>query len=636
MSAPYETVGVVGAGAAGRGLAHVVALSGRAVVAYDPSPSVLAAARNAAAACAPPIVWTDDLANLAAAELLIEAVAEGEELTRGYFAELEAVGDRSAALVSSTCFVGLSDVAAGMARPERFAGLHFAGAAPDAQLVEVVAAAATPLDLLDDLAAFVESLGKTPIRCADTPGFILRRCARPYFDEALAILEEGARGAAEIDAACVAAGYETGPFELIDRVGADAHLAEAESLYDALGGHPRRHLIGALKRRVADGRLVREAGDVFITSGSSAAAAQDAAEIVGRIEAMLVNEAASLVDQGGASEDDVDAALRLGMNFPRGPFEIAGAVGRGAVVDRLERLEDRSPAELAGRYEPTDYLQRAAYPFWAECSPLDCDAAYDNMAAIPDAQAHLERLPSRAAAFIAEADVCFDEIAYGPDPRQKLDLVRPKRSAAGLVVFLHGGYWRRTDKSFWSHVASGVAASGWAAALPSYRLAPSVRLSEIQRDAQAAVLRAVSEAPGPITLIGHSAGGQLAMRLMCDDVALAQDVRDRVRRCVSISGLHDLRPLLRNTMNSDLRLDAAEARELSPRLRQPIDGPEFQVWVGANELPAFHAQAEALETSWRRRGARISSHVAPDADHLTVLDALERVDGPVLQAALAD
>jgi len=195
----------------------------------------------------------------------------------------------------------------------------------------------------------------TEAACADRPGFIVNRCARPYYGEALALLEEG-RSAGEIDAAMMAAGYRLGPFALIDLIGADINLAATQGLAAAMGNHPRYHVFDALRTQVAQGNLGRKSLKGFIFPQEPAAPPQDAAAIALRIETTLVNEAAWLLAEGGTTAEGIDTALKLGLNFPRGPFESARLHGSGKLVATLEALEAAAPAHLKGRYTPSPAL----------------------------------------------------------------------------------------------------------------------------------------------------------------------------------------------------------------------------------------------------------------------------------------
>jgi acetyl esterase/lipase len=219
--------------------------------------------------------------------------------------------------------------------------------------------------------------------------------------------------------------------------------------------------------------------------------------------------------------------------------------------------------------------------------------------------------------FLAELD-----IAYGDSERQKLDLFRPDNAPDGLLVFVHGGYWRVFDKSSWSHLATAAIQCGWAVAMPSYDLVPAVSISEITRQIGVAVSRAANLAAGPIRLAGHSAGGHLVTRMICEDSPLTPAVVDRIDRVISISGLHDLRPLLKTKMNDDFQMTASQAEAESVALKQPQGNAELLCWVGANERPEFIRQSALLANIWTGFGLKTSFHQAQGQHHFDVIDGL--------------
>lgn len=369
------TVGIIGLGAMGLGIAQVYAQAGQEVHATDTQPDARANARarlaqsldarvakgamtaDARAEILGRLRVVDRVEDIAPADLVIEAVVERLAVKQAVFAELEKLLPPDAVLASNTSSLSIAAIARGLARPERLLGLHFFNPAPAMRLVEMIPHAATAPDALARARSLTESAGKTVIQCADRPGFIVNRCARPYYGEALALLEEG-RTAAEIDAAMAGAGYPIGPFGLIDLIGADINLAATESLFAAMGNHPRYHVFAALRAQVARGDLGRKTGQGFVFPGSSAPAPADADAIVLRVEATLVNEAAWLLAEGGCTANDIDTALRLGLNFPSGPFALLAHHGRDAVLATLSVLETAAPPSLKGRYLPAPDLTR--------------------------------------------------------------------------------------------------------------------------------------------------------------------------------------------------------------------------------------------------------------------------------------
>jgi arylformamidase len=254
----------------------------------------------------------------------------------------------------------------------------------------------------------------------------------------------------------------------------------------------------------------------------------------------------------------------------------------------------------------------------------DWDDAYANASHIAEGASYPERWRAEAMDFRASLapDRCRCGLAYGPHPREKLDLFLPEGRPSGLVVFVHGGYWRSFDRDIWSHLATGPLARGWAVAMPGYVLAPESRISEIVRAIGQAIGQAASVIPGPLVLAGHSAGGHLVTRQVCADGPLPERVSARVARVVSISGLHDLRPLLRTAINRDLRLDAAEAAAESPALLTPRDGVRLHAWVGDAERPEFVRQTTLLANVWTGLGAEMAQTIAPGRHHFDVIEPL--------------
>ncbi|MEM7597356.1 MAG: alpha/beta hydrolase [Pseudomonadota bacterium] len=267
---------------------------------------------------------------------------------------------------------------------------------------------------------------------------------------------------------------------------------------------------------------------------------------------------------------------------------------------------------------------------------IDWDDAFEISGHIPGAQDLPDHWAARAAGFRAAwartSDVQID-LVYGPEARHRFDLFAPQGDSAGLFVFIHGGYWRRFDKSYWSHLAAGALARGWHVAMPSYVLAPQARISDIRAAIASALGAAGARVHGPIVIAGHSAGGHLAARMMCDG-ALASDLGSRLARVTSISGLHELGPLCLTKLNETLRLSEAEARGESPAALAPLTHVPFTAWVGAQERPEFLRQTRVIEECWARHGADVRAVYDAGHDHFTVIEALETPDSPLMHAVL--
>ncbi len=267
----------------------------------------------------------------------------------------------------------------------------------------------------------------------------------------------------------------------------------------------------------------------------------------------------------------------------------------------------------------------------------DWDDAYTNGAYIENGGSYPEWWQSYAKNFRAtrEKDRLRLDIAYGPGERHRLDLFLPGGEPVGLFVFIHGGYWLRFDKSYWSHLAAGALEHGWAVAMPSYSLAPRCSVAQITADVGIAVSHAASLVKGPMRLAGHSAGGHLATRMVCRNSPLLPEVLSRIEHVMSISGLHDLRPLQNTTMGRDLFRTPEEAWRESPALLEPIQAARVTCWVGSDERPEFLRQNDLLTNIWTGLGANITSQHAATRHHFNVIDDLRDPKSEMTKLLLA-
>lgn len=259
---------------------------------------------------------------------------------------------------------------------------------------------------------------------------------------------------------------------------------------------------------------------------------------------------------------------------------------------------------------------------------IDIDDAYANRKYIAGDADYPALWQAAAAAFRTSHCNSRLGLAYGSGIRQKLDLFLPDAAPLGLMVFVHGGYWRSFDRSDWSHLAAGALARGWAVAMPGYTIAPEGRISAMVREVAVAVSMAAREVAGPIVVTGHSAGGHIAARLACTDLVLP--CAARLRRIVPISPLSDLRPLMQTAMNADWQMDLAEAQAESPALLARRGGTDVRIWIGSDERPAFFDQAGWLASAWD-----VPVTVAPGRHHLDVIDDLAVAESGLNMALLA-
>ena len=265
----------------------------------------------------------------------------------------------------------------------------------------------------------------------------------------------------------------------------------------------------------------------------------------------------------------------------------------------------------------------------------DLSPDYENAPHIPDGDAYPARWAQRAAAFReAMGERAVLGAHYGDGHRQWADLFYPQGQAKGVAVIVHGGYWMKFGPRDFSHLAAGAVEAGWLAVLPGYTLVPNGTIGSIAREVARCVDVVAGANPGPVRLAGHSAGGQCVARLACLDTPLAERTRERLERVVSISGLADLRPLLRTTMNHTFDMTRADARAESPALLDPLPATNLVAWVGANERPEFVRQNRLLATAWRGLVRSVTCVEETGRHHFDVVEGLERADAPLAKAFL--
>jgi 3-hydroxybutyryl-CoA dehydrogenase len=269
-------------------------------------------------------------------------------------------------LATNTSSLPVGEVAAAAQAPERICGMHFFNPAALMKLVEVVAGERTGEEAVATVTRVAERMGRTAVRCADSPGFIVNRCNRPFALESLHALQQGVAEPAEIDRVMREdGGYRMGPFELMDLIGIDVNLGVARSFY-AQRPIARWQPHPIQERMVAEGRLGRKSGHGFYEYDEQGKVEPDGGAdldpglrraILERVVSQLVNEACFAAGEGVAAPGDIDAAMRLGLNHPRGPFEWSEELGAERVLDTLQRLRAQSGDE---RYEPAPLLVQRA------------------------------------------------------------------------------------------------------------------------------------------------------------------------------------------------------------------------------------------------------------------------------------
>ena len=248
----FHRVAVLGFGTMGAGIAQVVAASGRDVVVLETDQERIDRGRAAVAAFLDGGVQrgkgtdadrdavlgrvrgTTDVTDLTGVDLVIEAVSERRDVKVELLARVAEVVGVDTVLTTNTSALSVTDIAAHLARPERMAGLHFFNPAPVMALVEVVRALQTEADVVADLVAFVEDIGKSPVEVKDRPGFLVNRLLIPYLNDVVREYDDELASAEDIDVAIqLGLGYKLGPLDLLDLIGIDVHRHAAESAYEA-------------------------------------------------------------------------------------------------------------------------------------------------------------------------------------------------------------------------------------------------------------------------------------------------------------------------------------------------------------------------------------------------------------------
>ena len=398
------TVGVLGAGVMGAGIAQVAAEAGLEVMLHDPVDGASERAleriggflhRKAekgqlteadAGAAHARLRSIAKVGELARSDIVIEAIPEKLKLKRDAFRRLDADAVAETILASNTSSLSIAQIASATERPERVIGMHFFNPGPLMSLVEVIPGPMTASEVVDRVALLARRLAKTPVIAADTPGFIVNRVQRALYLEAFRIFEEGVASLPAIDEAMRQLGFRLGPFELADVVGTDVNLAAGTAIFEGFYGDSR-YRPAQVQRRVVDaGRLGRKSGAGYYdytdegSRGDPWAAllqrpadapslpALDAAQIGARILAAIVNEAASAVADGVAAPGSIDVAMRLASNWPEGPIAWGERIGLASVVHTLDALHAAVPD---GRYRVNPLLRARATAggsFYAESS----------------------------------------------------------------------------------------------------------------------------------------------------------------------------------------------------------------------------------------------------------------------------
>jgi 3-hydroxybutyryl-CoA dehydrogenase len=373
-------IGIIGSGAMGAGIAQVVASAGHTVRLLDQNGQALNRAGKSiqgsldklaekgkltsekAADIFSRLHLTQDIGAFNDCELVLEAIVEDLAVKQQLFREVEMIVPETCILASNTSSLSIASIASACQKPERFIGIHFFNPAPIMQLVEVIPAVQTRAGLAEEVRDLVQSWGKLPVLTKDTPGFIVNRVARPFYGEAIRILEEGIADMATIDWAMTElGGFRMGPFTLMDFIGHDVNYRVTESVFTAFFFDPRFKPSFTQKRLFEAGYYGRKSGRGFYNYAEGAVLPEPTRDetlgraVLNRILCMLINEAIDALALNVASKQDLELAMTKGVNYPKGLLAWADELGAENV---LQTLDDLYAEYHEDRYRASALLRR--------------------------------------------------------------------------------------------------------------------------------------------------------------------------------------------------------------------------------------------------------------------------------------
>jgi arylformamidase len=260
---------------------------------------------------------------------------------------------------------------------------------------------------------------------------------------------------------------------------------------------------------------------------------------------------------------------------------------------------------------------------------IDYETEYNNRARVPEHPSLIAGWARDAQAWRESGQNLFHTISYGRGARNTIDLF-PSRDQGDMVVFIHGGYWQALDGSFFSHLARGLNAHGISVAIPGYDLCPQVSIEDIIHQMRMAA-RELARLGRRFVVSGHSAGGHLAACLMATDWRSIDPAlpNDLVKAAYTISGLFDLGPLVKTSINNALGLDEVTARRASPLFWPPPSRGSLDGVVGGAESAEYFRQSRMIVDAWGRAGIETSFAEVPAANHFTAIAPLADPASPM-------
>lgn len=370
----------------GSGIGLAAAMAGHEVMIYDSFPNAIVTARDSILSSLNKfaakgkitdqesksifgrIYFIEKIESIAGSDLIIEAIIEDADEKKKIFEKIESIVDDHSIIATNTSSISITGLAKSLKKPERFIGIHFFNPPVLMKLVEIIPALQTSAEIVKKVSLLINSWDKVIVKAKDTPGFIVNRIARPYYGEALRIAEEQIAEPALIDQAMrELGGFKMGPFELMDFIGNDINDSVTRTVWTAMHFDSRYKPSGMQGNLVRAGWLGRKSGKGFyeyplVDAKTSNYDGINLQEICDRIVIMLINEAADALYFGIASRDDIDLAMTMGVNYPKGLLKWADDIGIGTCVNRIDALfdlyhEERYRCSLQLRNMASDQLK---------------------------------------------------------------------------------------------------------------------------------------------------------------------------------------------------------------------------------------------------------------------------------------
>lgn len=256
---------------------------------------------------------------------------------------------------------------------------------------------------------------------------------------------------------------------------------------------------------------------------------------------------------------------------------------------------------------------------------MDLEREYDNRSRVPEHPAVIEDWAKQAEAFRRTHRAAKLDQSYGARSSNRYDFF-PAGADAGapLVVFIHGGYWRSLDKTYFSHMAGGIGSHGFDVVLPTYTLCPAISIPEIIDELRQFCVSMWTEHRRHLVVTGHSAGGHLAAAMAMTPWEHYGAPSDLIKAGLAVSGIFDLRPLMATSLNADLKLNPVGAGIASVLFWPVPRHIPFDCWVGADESSEFLRQSASLVAAWSGLGLSCALELVEGANHFTVVNELAR------------